>query len=189
MSEKEDLKKQRVMGIRLSERLHELLTQKSEEFEMSKSEILRLSFEFFRFTTELVKDYSMVIVPGTLLSTLFEMASIEKLEETAFLNAKMITNNGKIFCLETGMKFNIESFMKYARKMMSRNTLGFFTKLNFRMESNKSVHLIGLHDINLNFSHYLVYLFKHMMKTFNYTAIVKTIAVGEKSIEIEFRRI
>ena len=47
MNDKEELKKKRIMGLRLSEKLYELLVQKSEEFEMSKSEVLRLSFEFF----------------------------------------------------------------------------------------------------------------------------------------------
>ncbi len=188
MIEKEELKKKHVMGLRLSDRLHKLLAQKSEEFEMPKSEVLRLSFEFFISTTELVKDYNMVIIPTTLLNSLFEMTSIEKLEEIAFIDAKMIINYGRVMCFETGLKFNIENFLKYARKMLSRNNLGFFTKLNFRMDSNKKVHLFGLHDINENFSHYLIYLFKYVMKAFSYTAIEESFTMGEKSIEIEFRK-
>ena len=188
MKDKEELKKKRIMGLRLSDRLHKLLAQKSEEFEMPKSEVLRLSFEFFSFTTELVKDYNMVIVPRTLLNSLFETMSIEKLEEIAFIDAKMIINYGRVLCFETGLKFNAENFLKYARKMLSRNNLGFFTKLNFRMDSDKKVHLFGLHDFNENFTHYLIYLFKYVMKEFSYTVIEESFTIGEKSIEIEFRK-
>ncbi|MFW9829566.1 MAG: hypothetical protein ACFFEY_18475 [Candidatus Thorarchaeota archaeon] len=46
------------------------------------------------------------------------------MEEIVFVNAKMIMNNGKIFCFETGLKFNVENFLKYARKMMSRSNNG-----------------------------------------------------------------
>lgn len=187
MNDKDELKKNRIMGLRLSEKLYKLLVQKSEEFEMSKSEVLRLSFEFFRSNTELVKDYNRVIIPATLLNSLFEMASIEKLEEVAFINAKMIVNYGRVMCFETGLKFNIQNFLKYARKMLSRNNLGFFTKLNFRMDSNKKVQLIGLHDINENFSHYLIYFFKYVMKVFSYSTTEESFTIGEKSIEIEFR--
>lgn len=187
MSKDDHLKKTRVMGLRLSERLYELLTQKSEEFNMSKSEILRLSFEIFRLTTGLIKDYHVIIVAEELLTSLFEMASVEKLEEAAYINAKIVINESKILCFEMGLKFNLENFMKIGKKLMSRDTLGFFTKLNFRTDSNKHVHLIGLHEINEPFSQYLISTFKHIMKTFNYIAIEQTI--GEKSIEIEFRRV
>ena len=188
MIEKEEFKKERLMGIRLSEKLYELLSQKSEEFEMSKSEVLRLSFEFFNFTTEMVKDYNMIMVPRTLLNSLFEMTPIEKLEEIAFIDANMIINSGKALCFETGLKFTIENFMKYAKKMLSRNNLGFFNRINFRMDSDKRVKLIGLHDLNENLSQYLIYLFKYVMKVFGYSVIEESLTVGEKSIEMEFRK-
>ncbi|MFX1366703.1 MAG: hypothetical protein ACFFCE_06250 [Promethearchaeota archaeon] len=188
MEKKSEKKRSHTMGLRMDDDTFVLLEKFSQQMDIKKSTLLKLTFKLWTNIRLAIQEQSMILISKTLFIQLINNCPKEILLELAKMDAEKILNRLQLHLIDDGLDFSIENFIDYFTQLFSEKGVGWFNRLQYKIQSENKVIVYGNHTLN----HKLSMFFRELMITllengFNYRIIKSPNEISDTTISLKFK--
>ena len=179
----------KTIGIRVDEELDAELEDLSESMNLKKSQLLKHAFTEWKRTREGIQGHNMMLVDSVLVAALFENLSTKEIQKVAEFMSDHVVSLIRIRQIEKDQQDETaEDFLEHFSVIISSQHFGWFTNINYSMDSDGILSLYGFHTLNTNYSHYAVTLLRMVLnKFFNYTLMEDQVIVTDTSFILKMK--